>query len=227
MGKLLGGVGALVSYCCVASIITLVGGAAYLRSSGQLSDEKMAQVLAAAQGVSLAAPHVEPAKQEEDKSTEQPSFDEREHARELIGRQLEMREQALKTGVERIRFEQRELTEEKERYLRLKTAFDEQLASLRDGALLNGRENVRLIWEHIKPKQAKEQIMQMLEDQEITEVVSILSTMPIAKRAKIVAEFKTPEEAAKLGEILRLIRQGVPEVNLIDKTRSQISSQAK
>ena len=62
----------------------------------------------------------------------------------------------------------------------------------------------------------------MIDKQEMNEVVTILVAMPIAKRAKIVSEFKTPDELQKLDEMLRLIRQGVPEVNLIDKTRSQI-----
>ena len=64
--------------------------------------------------------------------------------------------------------------------------------------------------------------MEMIDKQEMNEVVTILVAMPIAKRAKIVSEFKTAEELQKLDEMLRLIRQGVPEVNLIDKTRSQI-----
>ena len=93
---------------------------------------------------------------------------------------------------------------------------------MRSKALSTGRENVRTIWENIKPKQAKEQIMEMIDKQEMNEVVTIFVAMPIAKRAKIVSEFKTAEELQKLDEIMRLIRQGVPEVNLIDKTRSQI-----
>jgi hypothetical protein len=140
----------------------------------------------------------------------------------MQSRQLELREQSLKSGLERVQFAQKTLSEEKDRYERLKTAFENQLAALGDGAKSAGRENVRLIWENIKPKLAKEQILQMLESQEINEVVAILSSMPIAKRAKIISEFKTPGETAKMDEILRLIRQGVPETNLIDKTRSQV-----
>lgn len=133
-----------------------------------------------------------------------------------------MHKLALKTSMERVQYAQKVLTEDKDRYERLKTAFEEQLGALRDGAKSTGRENVRLIWENIKPKLAKEQILQMLEANEINEVVAILSAVPIARRAKIISEFKTPAETAKVDEILRLIRQGVPETNLIDKTRSQV-----
>ena len=88
--------------------------------------------------------------------------------------------------------------------------------------MTTGHENVRSIWENIKPKQAKEQILKMIEADEIKDVVTIFSAIPITKRAKIVAEFKSPEETKKLDDILRLIREGVAEVNLIEKTDRQI-----
>ncbi len=178
--------------------------------------------MALLQGLEVTEKTPEKTAEAKDQDSEQPSYDEREKARQLHSRQLEMRELSLKSGLERIRFEQRVLTEEKDRYERLKLAFEEQLAALRDGARSSGRENIRLIWENIKPKLAKSQILEMLQAQEINEVVAILSAVPIARRAKIISEFKTSEEEAKLDEILRLIRQGVPETNLIDRTRSQI-----
>ena len=39
----------------------------------------------------------------------------------------------------------------------------------------------------------------------------MFEAMPIAKRAKIAAEFKTEEETKKLDEILRRIRKGLPD----------------
>lgn len=227
MGRLLGMIAALVAYLSVATVLAAASGLVYLRASGKLDAQKLAHVVALLQGLEI--PDKQPEKQAEEKAldSEQPSYDDREKTRQLHSRALEMRELALKSGLERIRFEQRVLTEEKDRYERLKVAFEEQLAALRDGAKSSGRENIRLIWENIKPKLAKEQILEMLEANEINEVVAILSAVPIAKRAKIVSEFKTPDETGKLDEILRLIRQGVPETNLIDKTRSQIQEPNK
>jgi hypothetical protein len=212
---------ALFAYLCVATLVTEIAGVAYLRATGNLDDARALKLLAVARGEVDA--DSKPNHETKTAETAQASYDERQQLRDLQSRQLDMREQAVKSMLDRVRFEQRALTEEKDRHERLRTAFDEQLTALRQGALSTGRENVRLIWENIKPKQAKEQILQMVEAQEMLQVVEILSAMPIGKRAKIVAEFKTPEEVEKLGEILRLIRQGSPQVDLIDKTKGQSS----
>jgi hypothetical protein len=222
MGRVLSLLAALVCYISVATVLSAVSGFVYLRASGKVDDQKLARVVALLQGIETEEKAAEPTVEGKEQDSEQSSYDEREKARQLYSRQLEMRELALKSGQERIRSEQRDLMEQKDRYERLKTAFEEQLAALRDGAKSSGRENVRLIWETIKPKLAKEQMLAMLEAQEINEVVAILSAVPIAKRAKIISEFKTQDETAKLDQILRLIRQGVPETNLIDKTGKQI-----
>ena len=223
IGKLWRAMSGMGVYVCVATLIAQVMAVGYLWGSGKLDNDRLDQILLAARGEiqPLAQPHeVTP---QNDVDQEQPSYEDREQTRQLQSRQLELREQALKGGLERIRFEQQNLTRDKERYNALQGAFDQRLEALRAKALSTGRENVRTIWENIKPKQAKEQILEMIDKQEMNEVVTILVAMPIAKRAKIISEFKTPDELEKLDEMLRLIRQGVPEVNLIDKTRSQIS----
>jgi len=78
----------------------------------------------------------------------------------------------------------------------------------------------------IKPKQAKELLVQMLENNEIDQVVLLLSGLSETKRAKILAEFKTPDENKRLSEVLRLIRQGQPGTSIADKAQQQFS-QAK
>ena len=54
--------------------------------------------------------------------------------------------------------------------------------------------------------------------------MTLLSAMPIEKRAKIVAEFKTEPESEQLAEMLRLIRAGEPDVTLIDEAAKQAAS---
>lgn len=217
-----GKLAALVSYFCVATVFTAVGGAVYLRANGTLNDERLEKAVAVLQGKEIAPPgrQTEPDRKAAD--AEQPSYEDRELARDLRARNLELREQTLNSRLELVRSELRTLMTDKDRHERLKVAFKEQMASLRDETITSGMEKVRLIFENIKPKQAKEQIMQMIESDEINEVVSILSAMPIDKRAEIVSEFKTHEDAVKLDEILRLIREGVPQTTLIDKTLRQL-----
>ncbi|HEX4144395.1 MAG TPA: hypothetical protein VHY91_12875 [Pirellulales bacterium] len=218
--KMLSGVGV---YVCVATLIAQVVAVSYLCASGKLDNRRVDQILMAARGEIQPLAQPREITPQTDADQEQPSYEDREQMRQLQSRQIEMREQALKSGLERIRFEQHNLTRDKERYNALQGAFDQRLEALRSKALSAGREHVRTIWENIKPKQAKEQILEMIDKQEMNEVVTILVAMPIAKQKKIISEFKTPDELQKLDEMLRLIRQGVPEVNLIDKTRSQIT----
>ena len=87
----------------------------------------------------------------DDKPTdaEQPSYEDREQARELQSRNIELREQALKSGLDRIRFEQSKVAREKEIYDALENAFDTQLEALRTKAVVLGpRERANDLGEH-------------------------------------------------------------------------------
>jgi hypothetical protein len=221
MGRLFGAMMGLVAYFCVATLLAAGASLAYLRLSGTLSDDTLEKVVAVLEGAELVDANRDVPQKPKSEDSEQPSYEDREQARDLQARNLELREQALNGRLDLVRAEQRALIADKERHERLKEAFTNQLTAMREGTISSGRENVRMIWENIKPKQAKEQILQMLAAQEINEVVALLSAMPIDRRAKIVGEFKTPDEAAKLDEILRLIREGIPETNLVEKTLNQ------
>ena len=155
-------------------------------------------------------------------AAEQPSLEDVERQRALQTRQLELREQAIDSGLDRVRFEQRKLTDERADYDRLKKGFEQVLAEKKSKAILDGRENMQLIWENIKPKQAKEEILQMIEAGEENEVVAILANITIGKRARIIGEFKTEEESKKLEGILQLVRKGIPDVLSIDQTREEL-----
>ena len=89
-------------------------------------------------------------------------------------RNLELREQSLRRRRERVGSERRKLVEEKKRLQKLREAFQSDLAALESGALGGGREDARRTLEAIKPKQAKELLMQMLERNELDEVAILL-----------------------------------------------------
>jgi hypothetical protein len=225
MGRLLGLLVTLFVYLCVGTVLTGLILAGYALNKGYLNKEKITKIIAVAQGTDTAsadatALSTDIAKPAE--TTEQTSIDEIENRRSVQSRDLELREQSLHSGLDQLRFEQRKMLDEKKTYDSLKTNFEKQLAELQTGAQATGRENIRLIWENIKPKQAKEQILQMIAAGEQADVVAIMSAMPIAKRAKIIGEFKTDEESKKLEELLRLIREGVPETKIINQARQQI-----
>ena len=93
---------------------------------------------------------------------------------------------------------------------------------MREGSVASGKDEVRNTLENLKPKQAKALILEMLNKKEIDDVVTLLSPMPDAKRAKIFGEFKTDEEMEQLSEVLRRIRIGSPTANVPENTRQQL-----
>jgi hypothetical protein len=129
----------------------------------------------------------------------------------------------LRNQLNLIRLEQSKLIAEADRYQRVQTDFEQRLKNLREGSLATNLESARVILENMKAKQAKEQIQLMLNDGEMKQAVVLLSAMPVEKRAKIVAEFKTDKESEELAEMLRLIRAGEPEVTLIDETQRNLA----
>jgi len=221
MGRLFAASGSLLAYLCVATVFTAAIVVGYLWTHGILDKEKLNRMLAVARGSEVAAPVVEQVAKAP-QAPEPPSLDEIERQRAIQSRQLELREQAIDSNLDRVRFEQRKLTDERAQYQLLKDGFEKVLDERKKKVLVDGRENMQLIWENIKPKQAKEQILQMIDTGEQKEVVAILSGISITKRARIISEFKTEEEAKKLEEILRLIREGVPDVLTIDQTRQEL-----
>lgn len=219
-GRLLGGFGAALAYLCIATVLAEAICLGFLAMRGKLNEESVLNVVAAANGI------VRPSATDKgdggDGDERQVSLDDLARARALTSRDLELREQALANNVAVVKTEYDKLVDEKDRYERIKAAFRAQLDELHEGVLANNRETARIILESVKPKQAKDQILRMVKDGEMNDVVSLLSLMPTTKRAKIIGEFKTDDEAEILAEILKLIREGGPEAKLIEDAKQEL-----
>ena len=74
--------------------------------------------------------------------------------------------------------------------------------------------------------------MKMLEDPTTTDddpmqdVVTILKAMPLDKQKKIFSEFKSDPEIKKMAEILRNIRLGKPDSDVLHDTRNELQQKA-
>lgn len=214
--------GSLFLYFCVATILAQIILASYLALRWQVDRNRLLQVLAVAQGIDLLAIKEEAERDPEQISPEQVSYEQIRETRAVKVRYLELREQALRTGLAQLASEQRELSDELTRYGQLRDAFQKELLDLQQGAIAKGVENARLKLEALKPKQAKQQLAEMLKNDELDEVVALLSGMTDSKAGKIMAEFKLPEESQQLYEILRRIREGYPESTLAASTQGQL-----
>ena len=216
MGRLLQLSVVLISAVSVATVVAegiMVG---YAGAQGKLDRQKISYILAVVQGLEPKPEKEKDKPEEADTKSEQVSYAQVIDARALKYRNLELREQALRNALDQMRFEQNQFTSDRDEFVKMRQAFAEQLAAIEKRATDGGWEEVRRTFSSLKPKQAKELVSSMLAQGEMKEVVSLIGPMADAKRAKIIAEFKTPEELKKIDEVLRLIRQGEPTTELVN-----------
>jgi hypothetical protein len=214
--------GTIVACICVATVIAAAILGIYYTRTWQLDREKLVRMLAVAEGADLEA-IVEAARgQKEAPSTEQPSYEQILEARAAKTRNLELREQALRSGLAQFQTAQRKLADDRKQFQQLRESFQGELLAMEKGAVATGREEARRTLETLKPKQAKELVVQMIERKELDEVVVLLAGMTETKRGKIIAEFKTPEDLQQVGEVLRRIRQGLPNTGVAENTQRQL-----
>ena len=225
MTKLVNGLSALVVYVCIGQTLVMLVIFALLVAKGGLTHEKFQQIAAVIQGVDLLALREKIEDERLTADTPKPSTADLADARARALRDLEIREQELVNIRNRLAKTQSDQAEEADRFRRLHDDFEARLKTLRDRAVAANMENARLMVENMKPKQAKEQIQKMLAERELKQAVTLLSSMPIEKRSKIITEFKSEEESEQLSEMLRLIRAGEPEVTLVDETQKNLAKQ--
>lgn len=221
MGKLFRAIGWLVSAACIATVLALLLLSGYCWQQGVVDGDKLRELASVLDGSASVA------KSEEQiidlhQRANQPSLLDIARARAIQSRDFELREQMMHSQCDELKNERIKLTGEIDRYNRVKTALDKELDTLRAATLSNSQETTRLILENMKPKQAKEQIVRMANEGAMTEVVALLSAMAPNKRGKVIAEFKTADEVEKLAQILKVIRNGEPELTLIDQAKSQL-----
>ncbi len=221
MKRIVPALASLLAYFAVGTLLTqaiLLGVAVW---KWDLDRDRLIQILALAQGVDLFAMR-EGALVKEETLAEQVSFEEIRAARALKYRNLELREQALASGLAQLRTQQQNLAEERRRFKLARDAFDSQLTAMREGAVAQGLEEVRRILETVRPAQAKAQLLEMLNNDELDTVVMLLAGMPDQKRSKIIGEFKLPQEQAKIAEVLSRILEGTPNAELANTTQEKL-----
>ena len=220
--RLLGAVWTMLVYACMGTVISQAIILAYLTSAWKIDGQRWLNLVAAAQGIQPAPPEEAEKKGAQEKTAEQPSLDQILDARAMKYRNLELREQELRSGLSQLQLDEKKLAAEKKSYKQVRDEFDTRLASMHEGSAASGKEAVRSTLENLKPKQAKALILEMIDNREIDDAVTLLSSMADAKRAKIFGEFKTDDEMDKLSEVLRRIRVGLPTASVPENTHKQL-----
>ncbi len=218
-------IGSLFTALGIGTLVSVVVITGMLWSKGALNDERIYGMLAALQGIKPPPPENTSVLNSQ---TETPSIDQIRGLRMRASLDLDLRESAIDKALGDLRTIETSLQNETKRLDSWKQSFDKRLSDLQTAATDSALREVQQTLEAIQAKQAKEQLVKMLEepksptDDPIEDVVRILKAMPLDKRKKILAEFKTPEENITLAEILRVIRLGGSDSELLRNTRSQL-----
>jgi hypothetical protein len=217
--------GSLITALGVGTLITVVVIFTMLWLKGVLTDERILGMFAALQGIDTSPPAANGSQQA---AAEQPSIDQMLSLRMKASLDLDLRESAIDKALGDLRTIETSLQNETKRLDSWKQSFDKRLADLQTAAADTSLREVQQTLETIKPQQAKEQLVKMLEDPKsptddpMEAIVRILKAMPLDKRKKILEQFKTPEDNKILAEILRMIRLGGSDSELLRDTRSQL-----
>lgn len=211
-------------YFCVATVLTQIGGAALLAATGALQSARVRAAFAAIYDIGPSS-----GGDDEDKAAppgpadaEWPSHEEVDAARFRLALDLDLRETALEKALVEYDRQDGDTQRNRTRYDRVKADFDLSRQTQLGLAANPSLQEVRRTLEVIKPAQAKEELRKMLADGSRREVVALLRSMPMNKRKKIVAEFKSGREADELEAMFKDIRLGEPEVELIRQTRAEL-----
>jgi hypothetical protein len=229
MKRILSWLGSLFVAFALGTTISLIVLVAMLFWKGALTDDRLLGMIAALQGIQPL--RATSADESNTVAAEQPSLDQIMQSRLRASLDLDLRESAIDKSLGDLRTVESQIKTERERLDLWKLDFDQRLAKLETAATDAALLEVQRALEVMSPKQAKDQILKMLdepgaaEDDPMQDVVTVLKSMADDKRKKLLGEFKTPEEAEKLAEILREIRLGLPDSEIIRDTRNQLQQQ--
>ncbi|MCC6125576.1 MAG: hypothetical protein IT426_11480 [Pirellulales bacterium] len=214
--------GMLALCVCVGTVIAQMLVAAVLLPKLKLDRARFSRIAAIAQGIDVA--EKEEVKGPPPLEAEQPSYSEIVEVRAVKYRNLELREQQLRNNLLQVQSQESKLADDLNRYKQLSDNFQAQLAAVRQSAATTGMDDVLRTLVSIDPAQAKGLLLDMLDKKEIDAVVSLMKQMPDKKRANIIGEFKTDEETEKLSEVLRRIREGMPEMKAVENAQAKLET---
>lgn len=223
IARLLDTAASLLVYFLAATLVAVLIIAAYLWSVWDLDGEKLARMIAVAQGIEPPPGEAQATPAADAAPPEEVSYEAIVDKRAETFRDLELRELELSNGLAQLDSRQRQLAEHQAEEQRWAKQFETELKAIKEGAEASGREVVRSTLESLKPAQAKEQLVVMLDAGAIDEVVMLLSGMSSVNRGKILAEFKSPDDVDRLADILRQIGKGAPEAPLADQAMNRIN----
>ena len=153
---------------------------------------------------------------------EQPGYEKLQAEHDLERLQVDQRQAMIRALTQQFQDQLDKAETERKRVQAVSDDLQAKLDEMKNAANASGMATVQETLEKLKPKQAKELIMQRLDKGETDVVGKMLTNMSDGKRAKIIAEFKSADDMEKIGVVLNRIRQGQPDAGLADETEKRI-----
>jgi hypothetical protein len=226
MSRILNALATGMMYFCVATVLAAVVGFAMLYQKGAFNDGRVLNMWASMHGLDVSLADHAAQNQE---TQEYPSYDDVLNKRMLVSLDLDLRENAIEKTLAELRATEAKIRTERDRFDRLVTSFDQKIKDLESNATDEAILETQQTLEALPPKQAKQQLLNLLEgppspgiENPVAAVVSLVKAMPIEKRRRILAEFRSEEEETKLSEILQEILRGAPDVPLLRQARDEL-----
>ena len=221
-------------YFCVATVLAEAVVVGMLWWKGAFNDDRAVAMFAALHGIHPQAAVAATPAGKEAQAGEQPSLEEISKKRLLAGLDLSLRESALDKSLIDLRNLESQIVTENERLKQWQSGMDKRLQRAEQTVLESSLVDLQQKLEALSPKQAKEQILKMLQAtpdgnsaRAMNDIVRILKAMPEGKQKKILGEFKSPTDSDKLAEILQEIRLAPVETGLLHDSRSQLQGDAE
>jgi hypothetical protein len=227
MFKLLSGLISLLVYLAIGTVLVQSAALGWGWYQGWLTAEKLNKSLRIAYGL-------EPAELTELLRTDSLApqdlnYPEVRYYRAKMILDQDLRESSLGATADDFKHIDALYSERRSRFERIRGNYEETMVRLQGAATDKSLEEVRATIRSLKPDQAADQIVRMLDLSRTTgdpkfrnDMIIILKTLPEGTQRKILAEFKTEERSPYLYDMLTQIRLGMPEVAAIRDTWDQL-----
>lgn len=202
MKKLVG----IFLWFCAATVLAqvcILGMAAF---KGTVNRQTIAQVIGLLNGIDIQGQRLKQAMISA-RNTPTPTLEEIRDAKVSAELQLSSRERALDRQQSQLLDQQRELQKKIADFDERRQQFDLKLEKIRSGSQMDNLKEMQKILENMDPAEAKKQLTLMLENRELSDVVSILQGFPPDKQKKVLAEFVDEKDVKMLSEVLQQIRK--------------------
>lgn len=212
------------TYFSIATVIALITAIVGLGFKGALDEARLYRVLAALHGIDMVLMQQELLTEKNEIDEEMPSYATRQELLTMKSLDQELRKNAIDNAWAEMNEMRTKLEVKSKRFEETKDNYAAKLQRTADEEMAVALKEVRRTLEAIKPEQAKQQILKMLEDDAMNDVVAILKNMPIDKRKKIIGEFEQGPDVEALYDILSKIREGEPLASEIKETQDKLKN---